>query len=165
MTIFDVSTFDVTDVTFPEKTIILTSSYIRLKKLIRRYSEIHHKTRKIDLRKLFTETYFKCSNVIKLHSIPVIRTVRLTGIQLQSSLMGLLVIRTKCFFVPIMNVRLTRTEVLLTRTSPCPRYPDRYCFVRLTGVRIMGTKFCPDNKCPVNECPNNLRTECILEYL
>ncbi len=67
--------------------------------------------------------------VTVVHSVPIIGTVRLTV---------LLVIRTECFFVPIMNVRLTRT-------SPSPRYPDEYCFVRLTGVQIMGTKFCPNN--------------------
>jgi len=93
------------------------------------------------------------------------------GTQLQSSLTGLLVIRTKCFFVPITNVRLTTTEVPLTRTTPSPSYPDRYCFVRLTGVRITGTKFCPDNECPVNEdrvyCVNNswwLKVGCEVSY-
>ncbi len=90
-----------------------------------------------------------------IHSVPVIGTVRIKGTQLQSSLTGLLIIWTKCFFVLMTNVRLTRTKVPLTRTTPSPHYPDKYCFVQLMGVRITGTKFCPDNKCPVNECPDN----------
>jgi len=56
---------------------------------------------------------------------------------------------------------------LVNEDYPSPRYPDRYCFVRLTGVRITGTKFCRDNKCPINEFPNNKdRVYCsdILKY-
>ncbi len=101
--------------------------------------------------KVWYETDIFISSMLLLYTLSL-----LSG---QSSLTGLFIIRIKYFlsrFVPIYEVNsYARKTVYTTRTSPSPCYPDRNCFVRLTGVQITGTKFCPDNKCPVNECPDN----------
>jgi len=68
-----------------------------------------------------------------LHSVPVIRTVRLNGTPLRFPLSGQ------------RGVRITNFEY----SFPVNRIPI------IRTVRITGNRFCPDNESPVNGSPDN----------